>query len=101
MKKVTNNRPQYYPDTQVVCACGNSFTVGSTKSEIKVDICSACHPFFTGQMKYVDAGGRVSRFEKRMSRAQKSASKPKKKNKKGQSSITSAKTLKEMLEQVK
>ena len=57
-------RPNY--DTCVVkCACGNTFETRSTKSEIKVEICSKCHPFFTGKQKLVDTGGRVDRFKKR------------------------------------
>ncbi|OGY07777.1 MAG: 50S ribosomal protein L31 [Candidatus Blackburnbacteria bacterium RIFCSPHIGHO2_01_FULL_43_15b] len=54
--------PKYYPDAQVTCACGNKFIVGSTVPEIRVEICSSCHPFYTGQMKYVDTAGRVDRF---------------------------------------
>ena len=60
MKKKTH--PQYYPDAKVTCACGHSFTTGSTKSTIAVEICAACHPFFTGEMKYVDTQGRVEKF---------------------------------------
>lgn len=58
--------PQYYPNAKVTCACGNTFTTGSTLPEIKLEICSACHPFFTGEMKYVDTQGRVEKFQKRM-----------------------------------
>ena len=58
--------PQYYPDAKVTCACGNTFTVGSTKPEIYVEICSACHPFFTGEMRFVDTLGRVERFQQKM-----------------------------------
>jgi large subunit ribosomal protein L31 len=57
--------PLYYPKTKVSCACGNSFTVGSTKEEIAVEICSACHPFYTGKEKLIDTAGRVDRFKKR------------------------------------
>ena len=57
--------PQYYPDAQVVCACGNSFTAGSTKKLMKVEVCSACHPFFTGERKMMDTTGRVERFKRR------------------------------------
>jgi large subunit ribosomal protein L31 len=46
--------PNWYPEAKVVCACGNTFTTGSTQEEIHVEVCSACHPFFTGQMRYVD-----------------------------------------------
>lgn len=57
--------PTWYEDAKVTCACGTSFTVGSTKPEIHVEICANCHPFFTGQMKYVDTEGRVERFQKK------------------------------------
>ncbi|PTQ53352.1 MAG: ribosomal protein L31p [Brockia lithotrophica] len=57
--------PEFYEDAVVICACGNTFRTGSTKKEIHVEICSACHPFFTGKQKYVDTGGRIERFKKR------------------------------------
>ena len=54
-----------YEETTVKCACGNEFTTRSTKKDIRLDICSNCHPFFTGKQKLVDTGGRVDRFKKR------------------------------------
>ena len=54
-----------YERTTVTCACGNTFETGSTKGNIRVEICSNCHPFFTGKQKLVDTGGRVERFKKR------------------------------------
>ena len=57
-----------YGKAIVRCVCGETFETGSTKSELKVDICSKCHPFFTGRQKLVDAGGRVDRFNKRFGR---------------------------------
>lgn len=54
-----------YKDAKIICACGNVIETKSTKSEIRVDICSKCHPFFTGKQKLVDTGGRVDRFNKR------------------------------------
>jgi large subunit ribosomal protein L31 len=57
--------PKYYPDAQVVCSCGNTFTIGSTKKQLKVELCSACHPFFTGEKKIIDTAGRVERFKQR------------------------------------
>jgi large subunit ribosomal protein L31 len=54
-----------YGTATVRCSCGNTFTTRSTKSEIHVEICSACHPFFTGKQKLVDTGGRVERFQRR------------------------------------
>jgi large subunit ribosomal protein L31 len=52
-----------YTDCQVTCACGNSFETKSTKAEIRLDVCSACHPYFTGQQKFVNRGGRVEKFK--------------------------------------
>ena len=62
-----NIHPAYKP-VKVQCACGETFITGSTKKGdlIKVDICSKCHPFFTGKQKFVDAGGRVDKFKKRL-----------------------------------
>ena len=54
-----------YQECKVTCACGETFTTGSVKKEMRVDICSKCHPFFTGKQKLVDTGGRVDRFNKR------------------------------------
>jgi large subunit ribosomal protein L31 len=57
--------PEYYEDAEVICACGNRFTVGSTKKEMRVELCSQCHPFFTGERKMMDTAGRVERFKRR------------------------------------
>lgn len=57
--------PEYYKDAKVVCACGNTYTVGSTKKLLKVELCSKCHPFFTGEQRVVDTMGRVERFKRR------------------------------------
>ena len=54
-----------YQLTTVTCACGNVIETGSVKANIRVEICSACHPFFTGKQKFIDAGGRVDRFKKK------------------------------------
>ncbi len=56
--------PEYH-DVMVVCACGSSFKTRSTKKDLRVEICSSCHPFFTGKQKLVDSAGRVERFQKR------------------------------------
>lgn len=68
--------PEYHTDAKVTCACGASYSIGSTRKEIHVEICSACHPFFTGQEKSIDAAGRVERFK-----ARKAAAGPKKEKK--------------------
>jgi len=54
-----------YVIARVICACGNTFVTRSTKPEIRVEICSKCHPFFTGQQKYVDTEGRIDRFKRK------------------------------------
>ena len=68
--------PEYYPEAQVSCACGNSFTVGSTRKVIKVDSCSKCNPFFTGERRILDTAGQVEKFNKRMARAVAKPAKP-------------------------
>jgi len=75
--------PKWYPEAKVACACGNSFTVGATMPEIKVQVCSNCHPFYTGQMKYVDTAGRVEAFKaKQAKRVKKVVSKTEKRKQK-------------------
>lgn len=68
MKK--NIHPQYYPKAIVSCTCGAKFFIGSTVPKMKVEICSKCHPFYTGQKKLVDTTGRVHRFERRLKKTQ-------------------------------
>ena len=63
-----NIHPQYFKNAKARCACGNTFTVGSTKEFIEVEICSKCHPFYTGKEKMVDALGRVEKFRKRLAK---------------------------------
>ena len=58
--------PTYYPDALVICACGNTWTTGSTVKEIHTDVCSNCHPFFTGEQRIVDTEGQVDRFYKKL-----------------------------------
>lgn len=57
--------PKYFADAQVVCSCGNTWTTGSTKKQLRVELCSKCHPFFTGERKMIDTAGRVERFKQR------------------------------------
>lgn len=58
--------PKYFDNCQVTCACGNKFTTGSTIEKIDVEVCSKCHPFFTGQHKFVDIKGRIDKFKKKV-----------------------------------
>lgn len=64
-----NIHPKYYSDAQVSCVCGNKFLTGSTKKIIQTDICNACHPFFTGEMRFVDTQGRVDKFQQKINAA--------------------------------
>ena len=63
--------PEYNDKAKVKCACGNTFTVGSTKDKIEVEICSNCHPFYTGKKQLVDTTGRAERFKARQEKAKK------------------------------
>ncbi len=66
----TNIHPVWFDDAKVVCACGETFITGSTQQLIKVEICSKCHPLFTGKQKFVDTLGQVDRFQKKQQQAQ-------------------------------
>ncbi len=96
-QKTSENKAEtsvvYFEDARIVCACGNTFSTGSTKKEIRVEICNTCHPFFTGQEKFVDTEGRVERFQ-RLQDAKKEV-KPKKDLE--QKKDDQPKSLKEML----
>lgn len=63
-----NIHPEFYPEAQVACSCGNTWNVGATVPLIRTDVCSACHPFFTGEQRIVDSGGQVERFMKKLER---------------------------------
>jgi len=62
--------PKYYENARVQCACGNTFTIGSTKELIEVEVCSKCHPFYSGKEKMVDTMGQVQKFRKRLAKKQ-------------------------------
>ncbi len=65
-----NIHPKYYPNARVTCSCGATWTTGSTVPEIRTDVCSTCHPFYTGEQRIVDTAGQVERFMKRLERRQ-------------------------------
>lgn len=69
----TEIHPKYEKNAKITCLCGNTFNVGATQKEIKVEICSACHPFFTGNEKVIDSAGRVERFRARKAAATKTS----------------------------
>ena len=89
--------PKWYPDCQVSCACGNVFTTGATVSKLRVQLCSKCHPFFTGEQKFVDTLGRVERFQKKQKAANQVKAKKKEKKIIKEKEDRAPKTLKEML----
>jgi large subunit ribosomal protein L31 len=62
--------PKWYPEAKVICACGNTWTVGAAVPEIRTDVCYNCHPFFTGEQRIVDTEGQVDRFIKRLEKRQ-------------------------------
>ncbi len=57
--------PKYYSESKVVCSCGKTYTTGSTKEEMRIELCGSCHPFYTGEQKIVDTEGRVERLKRR------------------------------------
>ena len=65
--------PTYYPNAKVICSCGATWLTGSTVEEIRTDVCSTCHPFYTGEQRIVDTAGQVERFMKRLERRQSAA----------------------------
>jgi large subunit ribosomal protein L31 len=70
-----------YQDTKVTCGCGNTFNTRSTRSELRVDICSVCHPFYTGKLKYIDTAGRIEKFQTKFAAGSYASLQPMKKKK--------------------
>lgn len=89
--------PQYFDDARIVCACGNVIITGSTRQEIHVQLCSNCHPFYTGQQRFVDTASLIDKFEKK----RKEAKPRKEKIEKQEEGDNHPKTLKEMLMAIK
>jgi len=99
----TDIHPKYYQDCKISCACGYSYISGSTLPEIKVEVCSNCHPFYTGKEKFVDTEGRVERYQRKVEVARKAKeeikAKVEKKQEKAQIS-SNVKSLKDLLREV-
>ena len=92
-----NIHPTYFEEAQVICVCGNRFTTGSTQEIIHVELCNKCHPFYTGEQRFVDAGSRIQKFQhKQQVASQYKATKQKKVDDKKKKDET-PKTLREML----
>lgn len=92
-----NIHPQYYPEARIICACGTTYTIGSTREELHVQLCSNCHPFYTGQQRFVDAASLIDKFEKKRKEAKPLKIKAVQEEKED----NQPKTLKEMLMQIK
>lgn len=89
--------PNWYHNCTVTCSCGNTFSVGSVKESLQVDICDKCHPFFTGEMKFVDRQGRVDKFRKQQLLASEKQQQAKKSGKKSDKTADS-KSYRELLQ---
>lgn len=96
-----NVHPQYFETAQVMCVCGNRFTIGSTQEVIHVELCSKCHPFYTGEQRFVDTASRIQKFQKKQEVAKTYVSKKVKKIEDQKKKDTAPKTLREMLESLK
>lgn len=92
--------PQYFDDAQVVCSCGNKFTVGSTKQTIHVELCDNCHPFYTGKARFIDTASRIERFQAKQAVASQARFTKKKKEEKRQEK-QGPQTLRDMLQALK
>jgi large subunit ribosomal protein L31 len=92
--------PQYFEQAQVVCVCGNKFTTGSTHEVIRVELCSNCHPFYTGEQKFVDTASRIQKFQNRTEAAKKYQVVNREKKEQEKKKTESPKTLREMLAQI-
>jgi large subunit ribosomal protein L31 len=93
----TNIHPKYFDQAQVICVCGNRFTTGSTQEIIHVELCSKCHPFYTGEQRFVDAGSRIQRFQAKQQTASTYNATKKKKADDKKKKDDAPKTLREML----
>lgn len=92
--------PQYFEQAQVVCVCGHKWTTGSTTEMIRVELCSNCHPFYTGEQKFVDSASRIQKFQTRTENAKKYQVINKDKKEQEKKKAESPKTLREMLAQI-
>lgn len=92
-----NIHPKYFATAQVICACGNRFTTGSTLEEIRVELCNKCHPFYTGEQKFVDSASRIQKFQAKQNIAKQYLTKKVKKQEEQKAKETAPKTLREML----
>ena len=97
----TNTHPQYFDKAQVVCVCGNKFSVGSTHELINVELCYKCHPFYTGEQRFVDAASRIQKFSDKQKKATEYKATVTKKVAEKKERQDGAKSLREMLMGIK
>lgn len=96
-----NTHPKYFDDVKVVCVCGNRFTVGSTSENIQVELCYKCHPFYTGEQKFVDTRSTIKRFEDARAKAATFQATNKQKTEEKKKKSDAPKSLRDMLLGVK
>jgi len=89
--------PKYYENAQVVCVCGNRFTVGATQELIHIELCNKCHPFYTGKQRFVDSASRIQKFQNKQQLASTLQAKNQKKVEEKKRSSEGPKSLREML----
>lgn len=89
--------PPYFEEAQVICACGNKFTIGSTQEIVRVELCSKCHPFYTGEQRFVDTASRIQKYQKKQEVAKQYMTTKVKKVEKQKEKESGPKTLREML----
>lgn len=92
-----NIHPKYFENAQVICVCGNRFTTGSTQEIIHIELCNKCHPFYTGEQRFVDAGSRIQRFQNKQQTATQYKAKKKEKVEEQKKRDQAPKSLREML----
>jgi len=97
----TNIHPKYYQNAQVTCACGNRFTIGSTQEFIRAELCNKCHPFYTGEQKFVDTASRIQKFQEKQQVAKQYKTRVVKKQQEEKRKETAPKTLREMLQGIR
>ncbi len=96
-----NIHPQYFENAQVICACGNKFITGSTLEVIHVELCNKCHPFYTGEQRFVDSASRIQKFQQKQTISNQYLTKKVKKQEEQKAKDAGPKTLREMLMAVK
>lgn len=92
-----NIHPQYFENAQVVCACGNRFTVGSTMETLHIELCNKCHPFYTGEQRFVDSASRIQKYQAKQEVAKRYQEVKVKKKEEEKKKTEGPKTLREML----